>query len=212
MNIKNYQRLLDDDFDAVEIEKIMSSEKGWREDDASKKKTSHTSFNADFRCSQCKAAVNAGRADCSVNNRNHCPHCLWSLHVDLNKAGDRLSSCHSRMQPIGLTMKQTLKRYDSGKSGELMLIHLCTACGKLSINRIAADDNPQKIFNLFRESFAMDETLKNRLAASGIRLLGSGDTSAVYAQLFGWQGIVDGFVEKVCCEKMIMIDETIKIN
>lgn len=209
MSTIHYQRLLDDDFGAVEFEKIKSRKKDWRAEEAIEKTPLRQSEkNVDFRCVQCKAAVSADRADCGVNNRNHCPHCLWSRHVDLHKPGDRLAECRSRMQPIGLTMKQTLKKYGSQKQGELMLIHLCTACGKLSINRIAADDDPHKVFEIFEGSFAMETHLREKLIKAGIHLLNSGDTAAVYAQLFGWQGIVDGLAKPAQQKVRIKIDES----
>ncbi|MDE1856549.1 MAG: RNHCP domain-containing protein [Candidatus Micrarchaeota archaeon] len=47
----------------------------------------------DFTCSKCGATVKgAGFTD-------HCPHCLWSKHVDINP-GDRRSKCHGLMRPI----------------------------------------------------------------------------------------------------------------
>ena len=91
----------------------------------------------------CKSWVSSSREACGVNHRNHCPFCLVSLHVDQTRAGDRRSACRSRMVAIGLTFKKVSKRYPGEGQGELMLIHRCTGCGKISINRIAADDNPE---------------------------------------------------------------------
>ena len=36
----------------------------------------------------------------------------------------------------------------SGKNGEWAVIHRCRRCGKLSSNRIAADDNPMKLMSI----------------------------------------------------------------
>lgn len=33
--------------------------------------------------------------------RNHCPHCLYSKHVDINP-GDREESCHGLLEPVGV--------------------------------------------------------------------------------------------------------------
>ena len=117
---------------------------------------------------QCGQVVSTSRESSGVNNRNHCPACLWSRHVDLQKAGDRRSACRSRMQPVGLTLKRTPKRYGEENQGELMLIHLCAGCGKLSINRAAADDNAAGIYSLFLRSQTMQEELGSRLNAAGI--------------------------------------------
>ena len=146
-----------------------------------------------FKCSNCGFFVSADRGLSGVNNRNHCPRCLWSLHVDLNKAGDRKAECRSRMQPVGLTVKQTSKRYGDEKQGELMLIHSCTGCGKISINRIAADDDVIAIYNLYLHSHLDEEIVKTALEPEGIYMLTARDLTIVYAQLFGWSSLLEEF-------------------
>ena len=92
-----------------------------------------------FFCKHCNGYVSSAAFLSGVQNRNHCPYCLWSRHLDLYSAGDRLSACKSSMRPIGLTSKATNKKYGPGR-GELMLIHLCTDCKldfiHLHINKI----------------------------------------------------------------------------
>lgn len=56
--------------------------------------------------------------------------------------GDRKSMCGGRMKPIGLRFKQ---------DGELMIVHKCNSCGKVSNNRIAGDDFTDAILNLVLE-------------------------------------------------------------
>ena len=102
-------------------------------------------FNADFTCKHCGRYVSARTAISGVVNRNHCPYCLHSRHVDLFKPGDRLCACKGVMAPVGLTVKRSRDKYARGLNGELMLVHRCTACGTLSINRIAADDDAVRI-------------------------------------------------------------------
>lgn len=147
----------------------------------------------EFKCVQCGSFITSARELSGVNNRNHCPHCLWSKHVDLYHAGDRKAQCQSRMQPIGLTIKQTFKRYGVEKQGELMLIHRCSGCGKLNINRIAADDNAALLYDLFIKSGRLDQRLQDQLEQEGIIPLTFRDLTSVYAQLFGWQPIVEEF-------------------
>jgi len=147
----------------------------------------------DFKCQQCGAFVSADRALSGVNNRNHCPFCLWSRHVDQDTPGDRKAICKSRMQPLGLTVKHTIKRYGMEKVGELMLIHRCTGCGKHSINRIAADDDPQSVYQLFHRSLDLCEEMVRQLNDEGILLLGSRDLTVVYSQLYGWSSILEEF-------------------
>jgi transcription elongation factor Elf1 len=70
-----------------------------------------------FRCEYCGAYVYTLPMIAGVNNRNHCPFCLWSRHVDYLKPGDRMSACRAAMQPIGLTVKQTHDKYTRVKTG-----------------------------------------------------------------------------------------------
>ena len=88
------------------------------------------------------------------------------------------------MQPVGLTIKATRKKYGPGR-GELMLIHLCRECDKLSINRIAADDDPQTAFSIFEGSFQLDVGMHTSLDACGVRALDAADRDTVHVQLFG---------------------------
>lgn len=90
----------------------------------------------DFRCKHCKREV-LGQA-IGTKQRNHCPYCLYSLHVD-ESIGDRKSTCIGSMKPVGLTTK---------KDGEIMIIHECQTCGKISNNRIAGDDDTDAILTL----------------------------------------------------------------
>jgi len=154
-----------------------------------------------FTCIQCSSPVSADREISGVNNRNHCPCCLYSRHVDEYKAGDRKSDCLSRMQPIGLTLKQTHKRYGNALQGELMLIHRCKGCGKISINRIAADDDAARIYELFETSTHHEDQWKSDLENRGIHVLGQADLTAVYSRLFGWQPILEQF-ETPCTHEM----------
>jgi len=123
-----------------------------------------------------------------THNRNHCPHCLWSKHVDLEKAGDRKALCGAGMEPVGLTFKRVgADKYGKPRQGELMVVHCCTnkKCGKISINRIAADDDPKTILVVFEQSKTMNATLRETIAEKGINLLTEKDANAVQIQLFG---------------------------
>jgi len=132
-----------------------------------------------FKCSHCRQWVVINEF-MGTANRNHCNLCLWSKHVDDNK-GDRKSSCLAGMQPIGLTFKQE----GQGKQGEIMLIHLCSVCERLSINRIAADDMSDVIIAVFDNSQDLDNNLKQELLAEDIYLLENTDRQGLIVQLFG---------------------------
>jgi len=120
-----------------------------------------------------------------VLNRNHCPYCLWSCHLDLFTSGDRLSACKGPMRPIGLTLKKNRNKYQSGHQGELMLIHRCLDCGRLSINRIAADDDPATILSIFEGSLSHGTNPQSRMISQGILLLTEEHRSLVQVRLFG---------------------------
>jgi hypothetical protein len=61
--------------------------------------------------------------------RNHCPSCLWSVHVDV-VPGDRAADCGQLMRP---------DRIEHRKFKGLVIIHRCTGCGAERANRIACD-------------------------------------------------------------------------
>lgn len=89
-----------------------------------------------FTCRVCGREVVPEGA--GSDHRNHCPNCLSSIHVD-EEPGDRASECEGVMDPIGVWVKN---------NGEWCLIHRCRRCGKLSSNRIAADDNPALLMSI----------------------------------------------------------------
>lgn len=82
-----------------------------------------------FLCTHCNRAI-PGTAP-GTAHRNHCPHCLWSLHVDLT-AGDRRSACLGPMEPFAIGIQG---------NGEWSILHRCQRCGLIRTNRIAGDDN-----------------------------------------------------------------------
>jgi hypothetical protein len=137
-----------------------------------------------FICAHCRGFVSSEPGLSGVQNRNHCPYCLYSRHLDLHEAGDRLSACKAPMRPVGLTIKAACKKYGPNR-GELMLIHVCEECKALSINRIAADDDPHRLMNVFEGSLCLDARLFARLESERIKILKALDRESVYAQLFG---------------------------
>jgi hypothetical protein len=138
-----------------------------------------------FTCRHCQSYVYTQPIYSGVQNRNHCPYCLWSRHVDLTQPGDRMSACKAVMQPIGLTVKHGRNKYGNARSGELMLIHRCSDCGKISINRVAADDLSESLLEIFHASTGMDSLTQSKLEVSGIRLLRGEDIWLVINQLHG---------------------------
>ena len=61
--------------------------------------------------------------------RNHCPFCLYSLHVDIIP-GDRASECGGLMEPVGII-------HNSGKGWQI--VHRCQKCGFERCNMVSED-------------------------------------------------------------------------
>jgi DNA-directed RNA polymerase subunit RPC12/RpoP len=148
------------------------------------------SKNQDFRCIRCKNHVSSDPILAGVNNRNHCPYCLHSRHVDWRKAGDRMAACKAEMRPVGLTLKLSPKKYASENSGELMLVHQCADCGKLSINRIAADDDYDRILEVYEASLQNGMQFQEEMREVQIRFLGPQDRQTIVCQLWGCDEIL----------------------
>jgi hypothetical protein len=148
-------------------------------------RTDSKQINADFTCKQCGFFVSAHRAVSGVINRNHCPYCLYSRHVDLYHAGDRLCACKGLMKPVGMTIKSSRDKYAINHRGELMLVHRCTNCNRLSINRVAADDDPMKLLAVFNNSPEDIHRIQHMCQEQGILLLKRSERSLVHTRLFG---------------------------
>ncbi len=83
-----------------------------------------------FTCGHCGRYV--GPLPSGGRNRNHCPYCLYSRHVDAERSGDRASPCKGMMEPIGVFERPT---------GEEVIVHRCVKCGFERFNRVGADDD-----------------------------------------------------------------------
>ena len=89
-----------------------------------------------FTCCNCRMPVFAYAP--GTKNRNHCPHCLWSIHIDI-KPGDRMCFCKGKMEPISVWVKP---------NGEWLILHRCENCGIIKSNRIAGDDNEAMLISI----------------------------------------------------------------
>ena len=56
-----------------------------------------TKRDESFICENCGKEV----GELGYTSRDHCPHCLYSKHVDINP-GDRLNTCKGLLKPIGI--------------------------------------------------------------------------------------------------------------
>lgn len=64
--------------------------------------------------------------------RDHCPHCLWGLHVDDRVPGDRASTCRAPLEPVGVDRK----------GEKWILVYQCTGCGATRRNQVLLDGEP----------------------------------------------------------------------
>lgn len=88
----------------------------------------------DFTCAHCGAQVQGD------GYTNHCPACLYSLHVDLSP-GDRLADCKGLMIPLAVEQK----------AGEYRILHRCQRCGYEKWNRAAAQDSFERLLQVARQ-------------------------------------------------------------
>jgi hypothetical protein len=89
------------------------------------------------------------------------------------------------MQPIGLTIKRSRNKYAGERDGELMLIHRCTICAKVAINRIAADDSAAAIIQIFDSSVQTSTADQAELDRMDVSMLSPYDADLVSERLFG---------------------------
>lgn len=95
-------------------------------------------LDEEFICQNCNKYVNK----LGYTSRNHCPHCLHSIHID-NIPGDRSNTCLGLMEPIQIE--------ESNKKGYIIVFR-CTKCGEIKRNKSADDDNFDKILEITREN------------------------------------------------------------
>lgn len=90
------------------------------------------------------------------------------------------------MKPIAIVLKRAgLNKWGNKVVGEIMIVHECVRCNKLSVNRIAADDDEKEIMNAFDRSFTLDDTTKKRLENSDMDIAKESDREELNNQLFG---------------------------
>ena len=82
-----------------------------------------TKIDENFTCIHCGYEVKPLGYTC----RNHCPKCLWSVHLDENP-GDRQSDCGGELEPIAA---ETDTRHGYN------IVHRCVKCGAVKKNKTA---------------------------------------------------------------------------
>lgn len=94
-----------------------------------------TKNDSSFICQNCNREVKPLK----YSSRNHCPYCLYSLHVD-NFPGDRENECRGLMKPIEVQFN---------KKGKV-LVHKCTKCNAVKKNICAEDDSESELLKIMR--------------------------------------------------------------
>jgi hypothetical protein len=95
-----------------------------------------------------------------------------------------MSDCGARMKPIGLRFKDLTENPFTGRiTGELMIVHECLNCGKITSNRIAGDDDPEQILMLLQETHRPE--LTTGLSRMDITLLSETKRNEVLSALYG---------------------------
>ncbi|TGK86785.1 RNHCP domain-containing protein [Leptospira noumeaensis] len=133
--------------DLSKFQKISKKKRFDDEDEdflSEKPKTKSHRFRSDvdeFRCVECKQMVFP--PGFGTDQRNHCPNCLTSLHLD-NSPGDRAAICGSKMEAISIWVRK----------GEWVILHRCKGCGVIHANRIGPDDNEALLVSLAAQAMA----------------------------------------------------------
>lgn len=84
-----------------------------------------------FRCQKCGAKIwGNGYTD-------HCPVCLWGMHVDVNP-GDRMEKCGGMMEPVQAEVK----------GDKFLLYFICRKCGYKYRVKSLPEDNFEVIMKL----------------------------------------------------------------
>lgn len=93
-------------------------------------------IDEEFICDNCNQKV----LPLKYTARDHCPFCLSSKHVDINP-GDRACTCKGLLKPIQI---------EKGKKDTLKIVYCCTKCNMIKRNKMAIDDNYDKILEIMR--------------------------------------------------------------
>ncbi len=88
-----------------------------------------------FTCKHCGKQVEGN------GYTDHCPYCLWSLHVDINP-GDRRSKCGGLMEPVRVVYE----------NGNMMIYYRCTKCNMIKRIKAAANDNEELLYALVNKT------------------------------------------------------------
>ena len=94
-----------------------------------------------FTCEHCRREVPAVAP--GTRPRSHCPHCLWSLHVEP-------ADCKGEMEPVAVSTQP---------GGAWSLVHRCRRCATTHVHSIAVDDNGAALLTIATRRRAQPATV-----------------------------------------------------
>lgn len=86
-----------------------------------------------FVCKNCGEKVEK----LNYTSRDHCPYCLYSLHVDITP-GDRQNPCCGLLKPINVVANKSKQQIE----------YVCVKCGEKHRNIVAEDDDKDQIYKV----------------------------------------------------------------
>ena len=87
-----------------------------------------------FVCEHCGAKVEGN------GYTNHCPHCLYSQHVDVHP-GDRAHSCQGMMEPMQIIVKA---------GDPQSVVHRCLRCRTEQKTKLSDQDSMSTIIEVMK--------------------------------------------------------------
>ncbi len=97
----------------------------------------------EFICNNCGFKV----APLGYTARDHCPHCLYSKHVDVFP-GDRGSTCQGELIPIAVEIN---------KKAGYKIVYRCLKCKSVTKNIMAEDDDMDLVIELSTNQISYSE-------------------------------------------------------
>lgn len=88
-----------------------------------------------FVCKNCNQAVEGN------GYTNHCPNCLYSVHID-RYPGDRKELCLGIMSPIDIITKGGDAEY---------VVHICNLCKVVKRNVLSEKDSMKSITDIIKD-------------------------------------------------------------
>lgn len=95
---------------------------------------SFTKKDESFICINCNKKVEKLK----YTSRDHCNHCLYSVHVDIDP-GDRLNECKGKLIPLNVI--------STSKKGKV-IEYRCSKCKAIVKNIVADDDSLTEIYKV----------------------------------------------------------------